>query len=820
MKKSSHLTRSVFRALIANRPYVPAECLRLSPHTTSPRVLPSWQNGINHQQRRGLFGFLTGEAPVPRKLSGEKASNKNLEVAIGKLVDLLRARKVRARPPTHDQLVDALKFLFQARLDHQQPLTRNEVFLATETFKYLQERDLVSSENAGSLSPQDLGLILKTLALPSPKERFRSDLRALAESVKESAAGKEDSIPDFHPAYITVLARSGSAEDARLQLQHPSAHDPQIWAEVLRGLVAEAKGRQFWSLLDEYESQFGPLDPSIHEELVIAFVNADKVWDAQRMFDIPVNTNHGPTTQCISQMLLMSVKANQMNLAEGLAELLRARSRDENVLTPLILYHAAKDPSFQDLRRIFAELVHSSRAAVSMSTFNDVIEIALKQNNPNLATAVKELAEKENFRPDGKTYALELRHALDRQDLQKAKECYEAMLYQDIPKDNSDLPILNRYIVALAFQPSPQYELVMRVTDNILERRTEIEPSAIAGLVHIFLQRNDLDEALSLLRHRLDFYPIPERANIANVFMDFIKSPATNTQRAFNAYELFNHAFPETPASQRIPLMQSFFDRERSDLACKVFIHMREADPDAPARPDENAYRKCFEGIAKCRDIDGLQTTYNMLKLDLQVALSTKIRNSLMLGYIACQMPWQAIIDHFYKIMDSREGPSYSTFEVAMRACETWPPYGSFEARKMMAVVQSWNLEITKPLYDNYIGVMAGQCEFENAVELIDNMQEAIGEAPDAFTIGTFYNVIPWQFRKDEVEKWARQAYPELWAELETFGDVIDEEWEVRYFKLDRTIDIDDGPLFADGEWKPELQRKVQAQIEPLPMAT
>lgn len=763
---------------------------------------------------------MTEAKSVPKKLSGEKATAKNQEAAIGKLVDLLRARKSRARPPPHDELADALGFLFKARLEQARPLTRNEVFLATETFRYLQERDLVLSDNPGSLAKRDLISILTALAVPSPKERFRSDIRALAELVKDSVGANEETFHAIAPAYVTILARTGSAGEAWIQLEALSIEDRTVWDEVLKGLVVEGEVREFWNILDEHIAKFGPIEPLTHEILVTAFINADKVWDAQRMFDIPVNSNDGPTSQCIRRMLEMSIKANQMNLAEGLADLLTTRLRDENVLTALLLYYAARDPSFGELRRVFTDLVHSSRTEVSMSTFNNVIEYALKQNNPSLATAVKDLAESEGYAPDGKTYALELQHALDQEDLKKAQACYEAMLYQDLPKDNSDIPILNRFVTSLAFQRAPNYELLMRITDGILERRAEIEPSTVAGLVHVFLMRNELDETFDLLRHRLDFYPLPDRANIANVFIDFIKSPSVNAQRAFNAYELFSHAFPETPTSQRIPLMQSFFDRKRSDLACKVFSHMREADPGAPARPDQNTYRKCFEGIAKCQDIDGLQIVYNMLKLDLQVEINTQIRNSIMLCYIACQMPWQAILDHFYKIMDSREGPSYSSFEIALRACETWPPFGSFEARKIIAVMQSWNLEITKPLYDNYIGVMAGQCEFENAVELIDNMQNDIGEAPDAFTIGTFYNVIPWQYRKDEVEKWAKQAYPELWAELETFGDEIDEEFEVRYFKLDRSIDIDDGPLFETGQWKPELQRHVQSQIEPLPMAT
>lgn len=77
----------------------------------------------------------------------------------------------------------------------------------------------------------------------------------------------------------------------------------------------------------------------------------------------------------------------------------------------------------------------------------------------------------------------------------------------------------------------------------------------------------------------------------------------------------------------------------------------------------------------------------------------------------------------------------------------------------------------------------------------------------------TFYNAIPWQYRKDEVEKWARKAYPELWAELESFGDVIDEEWEIRYFKIDRHVDVDDELLFGAGEYTPVIAQDSQQML-------
>lgn len=49
--------------------------------------------------------------------------------------------------------------------------------------------------------------------------------------------------------------------------------------------------------------------------------------------------------------------------------------------------------------------------------------------------------------------------------------------------------------------------------------------------------------------------------------------------------------------------------------------------------------------------------------------------------------------------------------------------------------------------------------------------------------IGTLYNAIPGQNRKDLVEKWARDLYPAVWTELEKFGQLTAEEGH-RLFKM------------------------------------
>ena len=67
------------------------------------------------------------------------------------------------------------------------------------------------------------------------------------------------------------------------------------------------------------------------------------------------------------------------------------------------------------------------------------------------------------------------------------------------------------------------------------------------------------------------------------------------------------------------------------------------------------------------------------------------------------------------------------------------------------------------------------------------------------------------------MESWAKHAYPELWKEVLAFGEIIDEEWEVRYFKIDRSIDINDEPLFSEGQYDPQIAQQSQILLEAPP---
>ena len=733
----SQLSRGVFRALISNRPYAFTGCERAATQCHSPRAKSqSWLKS----QSRPIFGLSMG--PAPKIIPNARNTPANVEKALTVLVGLMRSRRTKSRLPPLPSVVEAFNFLFQSRFEVPRRFSRNEIYLATEAFKYLQEEQRKDIEGqADVLTEEDIYNALAALAQDTGKERFRSDEKALAYMMVQEIRGRsvdDDKIAlesdgssgkQLTDAFVSVLSSTGGAQEAGKLLResgHLEASSKGRWVAVLKGLAIEGLDKEFWRTLAEVQGSIGLLDSKSHEQLTTLFAAEDNVGATKRMYESEIEGGRSPTHQCRLAVAEFCVRNNQLGWGSSVFESLLSENEDERTRNAIIVWYATEGRSADEVAGLI-------RGPLTIQNINRLLEHAYSIKDLNAVNAYRHLADKLKIRPDRQTYVLQLEHELRIGDLSSASMTFELLVAEDPSQDDADVPGLNNLLTVLAFSPQADFGLAMRIVDSLLDKNADLYPETVSGLCYLFLQRDEFEEAMGILRHRVDSYPTNDRVRISEVFRQFILNPEVKDQRAFNAYELFRHAFPETSVEKRLPLMHSFFNRKRPDLACLVFGHMRQRE-DVPGRPTAEAYAQCFEGIAKCKDVDGLQMVYNMLKLDLEVEQTTRIRNGLMAAYTACEMPFTAIIDQFWKVMDSREGPTLNSFALALRACETWIPQGSQEARRIIALMQSWNLIITKEVYLCYVGALAGQSEFENSVELIEEMENDIGEKPDAYT--------------------------------------------------------------------------------------
>jgi hypothetical protein len=629
-------------------------------------------------------------------------------------------------------------------------LSRNHIYLLTEAFTYIQEHKVKDDVDSNTLlSSTDLQQALSTLASSSGRDKFRSDAKALAfmlfselrqrTNILEDAANSSVSpVLAVAATYISVLSSTGGAREAWDILINSTAGDIQKnWLEIIKGLCSEGLEQDVWKALDAMRARTDDLSAENHEVLTMHFAKSGGFNAAKKMYKQKIVGGGSPTVNSQVEMANVCIRNKDLRWAEPILGNLRSIAHDPRVWNVLLVFSAAVGANVNEIAALMDDLAaiaaETNSSGPTMSNVNSLIEYSFSVGNIQAVEDYKNMAEERGLQPDAKTSLLQLDYEVKIGDLGKAASTYDTLCSQDPITDGTDVPVINTLLQALCFSPSPDYELITRIADAILERDVYLDAETISGLCKIFLQHGELEEVLGVLRHRVDSYPRSDRARISRAFKDFLADQSVGDQRAVDAYELFRAAFPETSVEDRLPIMHSFFKRKRPDLACLVFGQMRQRE-DPAARPTPEAYGQCFEGIAKCQDIEGLQMIYNMLKLDLEVEPTTRVRNGLMAAYTACGQPYTAIIDHFWKIMTSLEGPTMSSFALALRACETWIPQGATEARRIIAMMQAWDLEITKEIYDCYVGAIAGQCEFENTIELIEEMENDIEVSPDAFT--------------------------------------------------------------------------------------
>ncbi len=699
-------------------------------------------------QCRFLFGLPS--RPARRTVLENTTTPSNVERATDILVGLVRAQRDQTQLPHVHEIVRAFNTILQYRIKVPGRLSRSEIYLLTEGLKYIQDYEARDVEGARMLlSDADLQEGLSALALSSGNDKFRSDSKALAFLLfsrlrqRTGAIGMANeaptvSEPGVAETYITVLCSTGGAREAWDVLKKSSEGDVQKnWFEVIKGLCNEGQEKDVWKALTEMKARTGDLGVEGHELLTVYFASNASLSGAKKMYEQRIAGDGLPTAASQVEMANLCIRNKELSWAQPILANLRSTPQDPRVWDVILVSSAAQGASAQDIAAIVDNLADIATEinlpGPSMSNVNNLIEYAFSFGEVQAVQDYKRIGAERGLQPDANTLLLQLDYEVRIGELDRAESTYDILSSEDPITDGSDVPILNIFLRALCFSSDPDYELIMRVADSLLERNVYLDAESISGLCKVFLQRDELEEALGLLRHRVDSYPRNDRARIAQVFKEFITDENVPDNRAFNAYELFRAAFPETAVNHRLQIMHSFFTRKRPDLACLVFGHMRQRE-DPAARPTPEAYGQCFEGIARCQDIDGLQMVYNMLKLDLEIEPTTRVRNGLMAAYTACGQPFTAMIDHFWKIVNSREGPTMSSFALALRACETWIPQGATEARRIIAMMQSWDLNITKEIYDCYVGAIAGQCEFENTIELIEEMENDIGVPSDAVT--------------------------------------------------------------------------------------
>jgi hypothetical protein len=384
----SSLTRNVFRAVIANEPY----CI-----TTCSRRLPKWRRRpfsqplVPSAQCRSLFGLSA--QPAVRTVLENKSTPSNVERARDVLVGLVRAQRDQTQLPSVHQIVLAFNIVLQSRNQVPARLSRSEIYLLTEGFRYIQDH---KANDIGDvdvlLSDEDLQQGLSLLASSSGKDKFRSDSKALAfmlfselrhriDAAAKSVEAPTGSEPVVKETYISVLSSTGGAREAWEILTTSSQGDAQKnWLEVIKGLVNEGLEQDVWKALCEMKTRTGDLGAEGHEILTIHFARNASIYATKKVYGQSIAAGGSPTITSQVGMARFCIRNEELSWAEPILANLWSIQHDPRVWDVILVSSAAQGGSVDQIAAMMDYLaertITTNTSGPTMSNVNSLIEYA------------------------------------------------------------------------------------------------------------------------------------------------------------------------------------------------------------------------------------------------------------------------------------------------------------------------------------------------------------------------------------------------------------------------------------------------------------
>lgn len=607
------------------------------------------------------------------------------------------------------------------------------------TWNYLkaQQQELEPEDWTAIFSTESLENLLFVLSEASCLRESRKSVLQISQSAFTELCADHGFGPNeiSRPAltsYINLLALNGRPADARYVVEKfwPKLRKarPSPWLAVIKGFALQNKRGEIRWTAERLEKHPKKLDRETHEELVLLLIEQDLLNAVQVIYERPLMPGHEPTLSTKEAVIRYALFKSETAWAQPIFESIISVPISQR-MGPSLLWEAAHGKSAFDISETVKTWIAEdpeAKLSLTNSYLNDLIRLANAMNDPQLATDYSALASQWDLQPDSETQTLQLESCTLNNDVSRALELMQELSPSAVFEH---LSLVNRLITMLCWsgQEDALFSQISGVLGPLFEKNVHLEGKTIAALTRLLLYRHDWEAVSELLRPRLGSYESEDIHEIRNVLTDYILDSNQKTDDVWEAYNLLRLAFPETGVPMRTNIMTTFFERDRSDLACLVFGHMRQAE-NRTQRPKPFTYARCFQGIARAGDAKNLELVHNMLKLDTHVDLGTQVRNGLMLAYACCDMPEKSMTI-FRDILKSEDGPTLRTIAIFFKACESHPN-GVQEAVKMMKKSKVMEIEIDRRMYTSYIVAFAANCEFDLAVQAVENMQAETGYEP------------------------------------------------------------------------------------------
>ena len=664
------------------------------------------------------------------------------------MLDLTNRLSMGARAPPPKQLAQAFVNFFRSKQKAALALEDIQAQCALETFQHLQT---TYAEDPGfGLKSEELRMALRMLKFVGSPNYHCKAHNELAKAIFEELKKRRDTMTDDQEPpvlfyedllpFIQVMARFGDALYARdLVEQYWEDCLKRVkaspWSRVFKGLIRENRVEELQKTVDIMQKYHIQFDPKAHQTITVFYAARQADMEmTKKWYQHPIANGRTPTDVTEATVLKLCISQGELDWGDPIFKSLIERTPEAKAPWDVIFqWAAAKGRSVDEIERMMEVMVRRQEErgltlSLDMETINGLIELANSRNDPYTAERYVALGQKWGFSPNARTYLLQLDYRIKVGDLGGARTAY-ARLQGEESVDSEDLPLMNKLVVALCAEKRQNYDAIMGVVEDLGERKARFEPETVAALSLLHLQRGEMEDLVDLLNTHAFHYGLDQRALISQVLISHIRDHATSASRAWDTYNVLRETFSEIDIPTRTSLMEHFFTRKRSDMATHVFGHMRQQQIKS-LRPTVSTYVACLSGIAKSADLPSLEIVHNMMKLDSEIEPNTQLYNALMLAYTSCGAP--RIAQGFWEdIVQSREGPSYASIQIALRACER-AAFGERVARDIWGKLKKFEIEVTREIYAAYVGSLAGHNLFAECVKLINDAEKEAGYKPDA----------------------------------------------------------------------------------------
>jgi hypothetical protein len=585
--------------------------------------------------------------------------------------------------------------------------------------------------------------------------------------------------PGTAPQEIESQEESERAEVGEGFTEGQRAH---AWKVIMFGFLREGNEAELLRTFTNMEDHgihhtVATMIPLVKFYIVKQEPSAVKHWwnECHRLFTDTIESveeQHQPYEKIVSELLTWCLSSGNLELGHGIVKDVMSSNPRKPIWDAVLVWGAGTKKSVEEVNRMLDVMEKSNDSILDQSewrlpdsaTLNALVRYAISKNDPYMAERFIALGRERGIETNAETFVLQIDYRLRVNDVDGALVAYKHLQAQDL-STNNDVQAVNRLIVALCTSQRHDFETIMSVVADLSDREASFEALTVSTLSVLHLNRDEIHDVIDLLNTHSFGYSSAERASIRQSLVDYCLDARTTTTRAWDTYTILRSIFDEMPREQRTQIMLAFFSpaHARPDMAVNVFNHMRHHSR-ADTMPTNDTYIAAFLGCAQLADLESLEVVHNQLKLDYNVSQTTRCRNALLLAYSQCDKP-RAALDFWDEIVASREGPTYNSIHIALRACEK-SAFGDVKAQQIWARLRRNNVELDRNMWASYIGALAGNGDFELARSTLEEA-EANGELEvDAFVLGSLLDASPGQSKQAEVEGWAEERHPEVWREL------------------------------------------------------